>query len=335
VQGYINNGYIVAYNGMGIVNVTFDGTKTILTGSTDPTKAKVPYPSNNATNVPPYVVMTWVQGDSALYHDVYFGTDANSVMDANISTPGIYKGRQTRDANFYEPAGLELNTKYYWRIDEVDEVNIFKGNLWQFTVADNALIDDFENYADTNAMLLSWSKGATGGTLSLATSGGHDAAKTMKFDYNNSGAPYYSEAQDSAADFDWTISDVLAIDIWFKGNAGNAAVPMYAALEDNDGNPVAVITNSDANIVKTAEWTVWRIKLSDFTGVNLSNIKKFYLGFGNRSTPSAGGSGTVYFDDIRLYRSRCLEKPMVDINDDCVVDFEDFAIMAANWMISN
>jgi hypothetical protein len=335
VQGYIDNGWIVAYNGLGIVNVTYDGAKTILTGATDPTKAKVPYPANNATGVSPYVVMTWVQGDSAAFHDIYFGTDANSVLDANTSTTGIYQGSQSRDANSFEPTGLELNKKYYWRIDEVNEPNIYKGNLWQFTVADNALIDDFESYADTNAMLIPWSNAGTGGTLSLATSGGHDKAKTMKFDYNNSGAPYYSEAQDAAVDFDWTIAGVVAIDIWFKGNAGNAAVPMYAALEDNNSHPVAVVTNSDPNIVKSAEWQVWRIKLSDFNGVNLSNVKKFYIGFGDRSNPAAGGSGTVYFDDISLYPSRCLYKPLEDLNDDCVVDFKDFAIMAGNWMISS
>jgi hypothetical protein len=332
VQGYIDNGYIVAYGGMGIVNMSYDGVKTIVTGAVDPTKAKVPYPANNATDAPPYVVLTWVQGESAAFHDVYFGTDANSVLDANTSTPVIYKGQQSRDANSYEPAGLELGKKYYWRIDEVNDPCVYKGNLWQFTVANNALVDDFESYADTNAMLLTWSNAGTGGTLSLATSGGHDKAKTMKFDYNNGGAPYYSEAQDAAVDFDWTIDGVVAIDIWFKGNAGNAAVPMYAALEDSNGHPVAVVTNSDPNIVNATDWQAWRIKLSDFTGVNLSNVKKFYIGFGSRSNPAAGGSGTVYFDDIRLYPSRCLYKPLVDLNDDCVVDFKDFAIMAKNWM---
>ncbi|MGA2916670.1 MAG: hypothetical protein ABSE89_11655 [Sedimentisphaerales bacterium] len=335
VQSYIDNGYIVAYGGMGIVNVSYDGVKTIVTGAVDTTKAKVPYPANNATDAPPYAVLTWVQGDGAVWHDVYFGTDANSILDANTSTPGIYKGRQSRDANSFEPTGLGLGQKYYWRIDEVNEPNIYKGALWQFTVADNALVDDFESYTDTNAMLTSWSKAGTGATLSLATTGGHDKAKTMKFDYNNSGAPYYSEAQDAAVDFNWTIDGVLAIDIWFKGNAGNAAVPMYAALEDSNGHPVAVITNSDPNIVKAADWQAWRIKLSDFTGVNLSNVKKFYIGFGSRSNPQVGGSGTVYFDDIRLYPSRCLDKPLVDLNDDCVVDFKDFAIMAGNWMSSS
>jgi len=36
-------------------------------------------------------------------------------------------------------------------------------------------------------------------------------------------------------------------------------------------------------------------------GVNLADINTITLGFGNRAHPAAGGSGMVFFDDIRLY----------------------------------
>jgi hypothetical protein len=36
-------------------------------------------------------------------------------------------------------------------------------------------------------------------------------------------------------------------------------------------------------------------------GVNLANVNTIALGLGNRNNPLAGGSGTMYFDDIRLY----------------------------------
>ncbi|HBG28106.1 MAG TPA: hypothetical protein DDX75_13535 [Phycisphaerales bacterium] len=334
VEGYIANGYIVAYNGLGIVNVAYDEVKTIVTGAVDPTRAKVPYPANNAADAPPYAVLTWIPG-YATTHDIYFGTDANAVRDATIATTGIYQGSQPLGMESFEPSGLELGKKYYWRIDEVNNTELYKGNLWQFTVADFALVDDFEKYADTAAMSASWANGSTGATLSLAATGGHNKAKTMKLDYNNSAAPYYSEAQIIDADFDWTGAGVQAIDIWYKGNAANSAAAMYAALDDKNGNPIAVITNSDADAVKAADWTVWRIALSDFAGVNLSNVSKFYVGVGSRSNPVSGGSGTVYFDDIGLYPPRCIEKPLEDLNDDCIVDFKDFAIMARNWLLNS
>lgn len=332
IQGYITSGYIVAYNGLGLVNVAYDGTNTIVTGSVDPTRAKVPAPANGATDVPPYTTLTWTAG-WATSHDVYFGTDANAVNNATTSTTGIYQGNLLRGTESFKPAGLVINQKYYWRVDEVNNTELYKGNLWQFTTGSFVLVDDFEKYADTTAMASVWSNNSSCSTLSLATTGGHNNAKTMKLDYNNGTAPYYAEAQKLDADFDWTTSGVLAIDIWYKGIATNAAASMYAALEDKNGHPIAVVLNSDTNAVKTTDWSVWRIALSDFAGVNLSNVGKFYVGIGNRNTPASGGSGTVYFDDIGLYQSRCIQKPLVDLNDDCVVDFKDFAIMAKNWLI--
>jgi len=36
-------------------------------------------------------------------------------------------------------------------------------------------------------------------------------------------------------------------------------------------------------------------------GVNLPFVNLITLGLGNRNNPVAGGSGMMYFDDIRLY----------------------------------
>jgi Carbohydrate binding domain (family 11) len=332
VQSYINSGYIVAYSGLGNVNVSYDGVTTTVTGATNLYKARGPNPANSAANVPPYAILSWTPGMSVLTHDIYVGIDANSVRDADTSTAGIYRGSQNSDINSFTPTGLQLGGVYYWRIDEVNSTSVCKGDVWQFAVASFALIDDFEKYADTTAMSASWSNGSTGATLSLAVTGGHENPKTMKFDYSNAGAPFYSEAQTNDIDYDWTIAGVLAIDIWYKGSAGNAAVQMYAALEDNNSHPVAVVVNSDPNAAQVTDWNVWRIKLSDFTGINLANVKKFYIGFGSRTNPAAGGAGTVYFDDIELYPSRCLNPPATDLNGDCVVDFKDFVIMATNWL---
>ena len=68
----------------------------------------------------------------ALMGVVYFGTDYNNVNDANTtSTLGVYKGN--RSANSYNSVGLQSGTRYYWRIDEVNEPNTCKGWVWSFT----------------------------------------------------------------------------------------------------------------------------------------------------------------------------------------------------------
>ena len=44
-------------------------------------------------------------------------------------------------------------------------------------------------------------------------------------------------------------------------------------------------------------------KMLDVAGNNLANVNTISLGFGDKSNPVAGGSGMVFFDDIRLYRT--------------------------------
>jgi hypothetical protein len=69
--------------------------------------------------------------------------------------------------------------------------------------------------------------------------------------------------------------------------------------------------------------------------VNLKAVKKMYIGLGNRTSPTIGGTGTIYVDDIRVYPSRCVPsfaKPTADLSGNCVVDYADLVIMAGEWL---
>jgi len=79
----------------------------------------------------------------------------------------------------------------------------------------------------------------------------------------------------------------------------NDPEPMYVAL---NGNAVVYHDNPNAALIDT--WTEWNIDLQAFAdqGVNLANVNTIAIGFGDKKNPRAGGSGTAYFDDIRLYR---------------------------------
>jgi hypothetical protein len=75
--------------------------------------------------------------------------------------------------------------------------------------------------------------------------------------------------------------------------------------------------------------------------VNLTDVRYIYLGFG-----SGNGSGTVHFDDIRLYPPRCfLSKrsadfarvnyaPAADPAGDCVIDYQGLEIMGRDWLLT-
>ncbi|MCP4612307.1 MAG: hypothetical protein GY845_26725 [Planctomycetes bacterium] len=76
--------------------------------------------------------------------------------------------------------------------------------------------------------------------------------------------------------------------------AANDPDAMYVAL--NGGTK---IYNDNPNAALVTEWTEWNIDLQAF-GVNLTNVNTITLGLDNSNNPAAGGSGLIYFDDIRL-----------------------------------
>ena len=97
---------------------------------------------------------------------------------------------------------------------------------------------------------------------------------------------------------DWTEEGVGVLSLWFHGKADNDAEPMYVAL-----NGVAVY-HDNANATQVTEWEEWTIPLQEFAdlGVDLTDVNSITIGFGIQDDiTTAGGSGMVLFDDIRLY----------------------------------
>ena len=80
---------------------------------------------------------------------------------------------------------------------------------------------------------------------------------------------------------------------------GNGLDKLYVVVEDSAGK-TAIAKNPDAGVVLSLGWTEWKIPLSDLAGVNLSKVKKLYIGVGDRKNPVADGSGRIYIDDIRV-----------------------------------
>jgi hypothetical protein len=78
---------------------------------------------------------------------------------------------------------------------------------------------------------------------------------------------------------------------------GSTPGPLYVALEDASG-AVAVVTHPDAAVTARPQWQPWRIDLSDLAGVNLTRVETMAIGVGNRNSPTVGGAGLIYIDDI-------------------------------------
>ncbi len=283
-----------------------------------------PKPSNGAVDVKQTQILTWSPGDQAASHQLYFGTDKEVARNANTGSPE-YKGTRNLGSETYDPGKLQWDTTYYWRIDEVNNINPdspWAGPIWSFTTADFLIVDDFESYNDldpadpeSNRIFNVWLDG-----LDNPTNGSvvgydnppfaeqiivHSGSQSMPLFYDNSLG--YSEATYVLTyPRDWTENGVNTLTIWFRGDSANSAEALYVAL-----NGSAVVNHDNPDAAQIDEWTEWNIDLQAFAdqGVNLANVNTIALGLGSRNNPQAGGSGTMYFDDIRLYRPAPPEVP--------------------------
>jgi len=273
-------------------------------------------PSNGAVDVKQTQIISWSPSVFAASHELYFGSDKDAVKNADTGS-SEYKGTRDLGAETYDPGMLEWDITYYWRIDEVNNANPdspWTGPLWSFTTADFLIVDDFESYNDidppdpgSNRIFEAWLDG-----YGIPTNGAlvgndlppyaeqtivHSGIQSMPYFYDNSVG--YSEATLTLTyPRDWTENGVNTLTIWFRGNSDNAAETLYVTL-----NGSAVVTHDNPNAAKINKWTQWNIDLQAFAdqGVNLANVNTIALGLGNKNNPVAGGSGTMYFDDIRLY----------------------------------
>jgi hypothetical protein len=75
----------------------------------------------------------------------------------------------------------------------------------------------------------------------------------------------------------------------------NGQANLYVTVEDSAGKSA---TASDPALANAADWTQWTIPFSSLAGVNLSKVKKLTVGVGDKASPKAGGTGTLYIDDI-------------------------------------
>jgi len=272
-------------------------------------------PANGAVDVTQTPVLTWTPGFGAS-HEIYFGTDAASLE---------LKGSGNLGSESYDPGKLDLGVTYYWRVDEVNNTNPdspWPGILWSFTTANFLVVDDFEDYdIGNNEIWWAWKDGfgyashptlpdypgnGTGSMVGDENTGSymeetivHGGGKSMPVFYDNSVLRYSEVEKALTALRDGTENGITTLSIWFRGVSDNATETLYVAL-----NGSAVVNHDNPDAAQIDRWTEWTIDLQAFAdqGVNLANVNTIAIGLGNKKNPAAGGSGTMYFDDIRLYR---------------------------------
>jgi hypothetical protein len=269
-----------------------------------PVHAKTPYPDSGATDVDVDVVLSWRAGREAVTHDVYVSTDEQAVIDGTAPVATVAEAK-------YGPLSLDLSVTHYWKVNEVNEAetpSTWESNIWSFMTTDHLVVDDFEAYNDlnpedpaSNRIFNVWIDG-----YGVATNGsivGHDAApfaeriivhggkQSMPLFFSNTAGAVNSEAERTfAVGQNWTQAGAATLVLYFHGAEGNTG-QLYVKIDDSK-----VAYDGDAGDIAKAEWKQWNIELAPL-GAGVQNVTKLVIGIDGNSA-----GGTLYFDNIRLYR---------------------------------
>ncbi len=263
-----------------------------------PVVARAPQPADGATEVSVNAGLSWRAGREAAAHQVQFSTDEQAVIDGTALVDTVAD-------NHFSPGALSLGTRYFWRIDEVNEAavpSVWASDVWGFTTVEYFAVDGFENYSgdEGQEVFSTWLDG-----YNITTNGsqaGHDlppyvertvvhsGLQSMPLLYSNTGSATTSEVTrtfDAAQD--WTGGGVKSLSLWFYGDPDNTG-QLYVKI-----NNKKVPYNGSASNITRGQWQPWNIDLSAI-GENLKNITKLTIG-----VEGAGAAGMIYVDDIRLY----------------------------------
>jgi hypothetical protein len=228
--------------------------------------ASLPEPSNKAIDVPRDADLKWLGGDTAVKHNVYFGTVFEDVNAASVDDPRGVLVSKEQEASTYDLNTLDWDQTYYWRVDEIEEdgTTMHRGAVWSFTVLNFLVVDDFEGYDDVNDVLYNtWSDyfvnntGMTvgyfdppfveqeiihSGAQSMPLSYDNDGTVNEDTDYQKAGTLLYSEVERrwSTAQ-DWTRENVESLSLWYRG------YPAYvgAFVENPAGTYTITSTGTD------------------------------------------------------------------------------------------
>ncbi len=184
--------------------------------------ASNPTPADSQTDVAISADLSWSAGAWAADvngHDVYFGTSSS---DVNAGTGGTSMGLVS-DTSF-EPGVLDINTTYYWAIDEVNDSNgssPWTGDVWNFTTisptlkATNPSPSDETVNVDPNANL-SWTAGyfaasSNGHNVYFGTDSTPDAGE---FQGAQTATTFEPGSLDSNTTYYWAIDEVNDGNTW-------------------------------------------------------------------------------------------------------------------------
>ena len=275
-----------------------------------------PQPADGAKDVNVDTLLSWAGGAFAASHNLYLGTSSGAVAAAEgDSDPSVLF--VPLDGTSFDPNGLEFNTRYFWRVDAVNDVNPdspWTSGVWDFTTGNFLVVDDFESYQDVldqgvaifDTWLDGWLDDTNGSIVGNDSSpfakdditAPHSGAQLMPLRYDNTTAQVSEATRTWTEPQDWTINSFNTLRLYIAGKAWNVPGVLFATVEDSAGNAGTVERDiADASMLET--WSEVEFPFSEFPGVDMGSVTSMVIGIKSISGASPA-LGTLLIDDIRV-----------------------------------
>ena len=271
VQGYIDNGWITAYEGQGTLNLEYDDVadQTTLTALHNLN----PFPADRGSVAPGAVELSWTLPDPCVPGepvavDVYLSDDLEALQMFTDPASIQVVNQQSVSSVAVQ---TQAKTRYYWAVDTYigDPNDPIFGSIFTF------MVDNLPPKVDAGTNAVTWLV---------------DGVMTKNLDA--------TVTDDEATTVQWTV-----------------------VSEPNDPN------SSDAVIADPS---------AEDTSITLSALGEYVLQL-EASDGEYTGSDTV---TINVYNDGCEAAQSLpdyvpspgDLNDDCIVDELDLAILEADWL---
>ena len=225
-----------------------------------------PMPADGTSGISTTPVLTWTGGNGAT-HNVYFAAVADGLPAAPVKSTDL-SSCTVKELSGYTD-GLNYNTQYVWRVDEVyDAEHITQGPVWTFrtkeelairkaigeTPIDGAVVGDIDGTEHREDVYEELSE-----VLNVPNKNGYGILEHIwRFDNVPAGANQQFRIEAYRSDYD--LSDVFELSYSTDGSS-YAFLMSIAKVSDDNTNTEDIVTFAEPGIISGTVWV--KVKNTD------------------------------------------------------------------------
>ncbi len=293
--------------------------------------ASLPIPTDETDGIGALTTLSWAAPIHARTSQVYLGDTYEAVLTGTPDSSCYLGPTATRCENdpgrfCLEIEQPEAGRRWYWRVDLFYDGGLIEtGPVWSFTTADYRVIDDFDYELNDSSLIAYWQDGSSNGSTSQISP---YLAFHLNVGFDNSQPPYFAEVTlpfDSPQDWSKRQAD---LSFWYRGDP--AANALHISLSDSQATHTLSI--DDPTTTQCRSWQLIRLRLIDFSGIDLAQVTRLSFKIGSTSGNAPGGQGSVGFDEIRLVPAEIKNYQQLDLNGNGRIGSDDLVLLTDSWL---